>query len=329
MSQKPLEPRRTENGVVIHELSLYDGDAALAYGTRLWNGGLALAKFVAWRRSPVRSRIALELGAGTGVVGLTLGKLGARVTITDCEPSVLSLIDRNIQANALGTHVSLRRLDFGDASTYLEPSAFDLVVAADVLYEDDHAQQLALALQAHMPAGAGAEALLAAAHRPEDTPGFFEAAYGLGFRVERLEDGSGHVVGCAKGHAAEVYAGSRFVVLHPGRAADAIRQAVPCPGMPIIQIFRLTRPLLAVLGQPSESMQAEAEAQDAAGPPTWVVVGGRGAGGASPNPASAWHETRAAAHVAGSGALGDWGPSRGGGACGWPALVPQARWPRP
>lgn len=40
----------------------------------------------------------MELGAGVGLVGLALGAMGARVTITDVE-KVLPLMHRNLEAN--------------------------------------------------------------------------------------------------------------------------------------------------------------------------------------------------------------------------------------
>lgn len=110
------------------------------YGSVMWQSGKALAKFFAWReldpaaRGTCIGKTALELGAGTGVAGLTLARFGAKsVTLTDCEPMVLDLLQINIALNSLGANATACNLRLGDASTYRVMSSFDLIVAADVI----------------------------------------------------------------------------------------------------------------------------------------------------------------------------------------------------
>mmetsp|Transcript_52249 Transcript_52249/g.140624 ORF Transcript_52249/g.140624 Transcript_52249/m.140624 type:complete len:416 (-) Transcript_52249:440-1687(-) len=242
--------QRTDEGILIHQAHPHIDGRAL-YGHVLWYSGEALAKYLVWRHSGPASRdscigkVVLELGAGTGVVGLTLGRLGAAVTVTDAEPQVVALLKRKIAANDLEANVKARALSFGDASTYLEPRAsLDLVVAADVLYEAGQGSVLARVLDAHVPIGSGTEVLLAYEHRPEAPLDFFAAAHELGFTLERLEDPQGNATAAARGHpGSATYRACCFVELPAARAREAVANACFSPGnQRRIQIFRLCRP---------------------------------------------------------------------------------------
>jgi len=238
-------PKRTDEGTLISEGSPYGGSTHLVWGSVLWDAGLALAKFFAWNEaldnggpaSSVRGKAVLELGAGTGVVGLTLRRLGAgRVTLTDCEPEVLELLQRNARTNRLDSEdVDVRELNWADPATFLPASAFDLVVAADVLYSRKD-RWFVRALDAHMGKHSGATAFVACPPRT-DSPlaGFFEMLLGRGLHIERLEDAEGQPVGSARGPAI-AYAGSRFEALPEGRCA-----AAAADGPHRLQIFRVRR----------------------------------------------------------------------------------------
>ncbi|EKM61789.1 uncharacterized protein PHACADRAFT_248655 [Phanerochaete carnosa HHB-10118-sp] len=93
----------------------------------------------------------LELGAGTGLLGLAAAKLcpDAEVVATDYHPSVLANLRVNIVTNfpptspssAVAARVDVHALDWQDPR-YDEPldAPFDVVLAADVIYHPDHAR---------------------------------------------------------------------------------------------------------------------------------------------------------------------------------------------
>jgi predicted nicotinamide N-methyase len=230
------------NGIILHQASLRSRHCKLAlqYGNILWIGGLALAKFLSWCATDGAalslhhvwkgSRV-LELGAGTGVVGLTLGRLGATVTLTDNETEVIALLKRNISANELSTTVNTRLLDFGDATTYLSQE-FDVIVAADVLYNENQAKHLANTLDAHVRRGV--KVFLSYEKRAVCHQAFFTEVVAMGLRVERLEDAAGSAVWDATHMAAKVYGESQFVSLD----ADWVIPASSAR----VQIFRLSKP---------------------------------------------------------------------------------------
>merc|ERR1711971_805429 len=226
------QPKCTDEGILIHEASPYRDSCHLVWGSILWDSGLALAKFFVWCEEnevvgvpPLRSKSVLELGAGTGVVGLTLGKLGASVTVTDNEPEGLELLRVNADANSLGSALDIRELSWAIPSTYLRSRTFDIVVAADVLYSRRDGMFMR-ALAAHVRTGSGTIAFLASPPRT-DSPldGFFSMALEFGFLLERLEDSNGRPAGCVQGPAALAFEGCRFVPLRTlGSSARAAKE---------------------------------------------------------------------------------------------------------
>jgi hypothetical protein len=146
-------------------------------GAQTWGGACVLAEAIVEQPEefglPIKdtngSKLAkqelrvLELGAGTGLVSLTVGKLlqsfaqwtHTRVTIvaTDFYPSVLANLEANIRSNfpalnqdSRGDRISVTThfLDwslFSDVDVQLPPfdRPFDVIFGADIIYEDQHA----------------------------------------------------------------------------------------------------------------------------------------------------------------------------------------------
>lgn len=92
----------------------------------------------------------LELGTGTGMVGLICDHLGAaEIHVTDYHPRVLENVAYNIQLNKSRAQVS--KLDFIEVSKdqaleWLDKK-FDVVIASDLLYEMEHAEHLPIAVE--------------------------------------------------------------------------------------------------------------------------------------------------------------------------------------
>jgi predicted RNA methylase len=91
----------------------------------------------------------LELGTGTGMVGLVCDHLGAaEIHVTDYHPRVLENVAHNIKLN--NSHAQVAPLDFikvsrGEAPEW-EGRQFDIVIASDLLYEMEHADHLPVAV---------------------------------------------------------------------------------------------------------------------------------------------------------------------------------------
>jgi predicted nicotinamide N-methyase len=108
----------------------------LPYWAELWPSGVALAEHVGAR--DLRGRRVLELGAGLGLPSLAAALRGADVLATDWAEDAVALLAANAARNGISLSVEVARWD--------EPERFatgwDLVLAADVLYEQRNADQL-------------------------------------------------------------------------------------------------------------------------------------------------------------------------------------------
>jgi predicted nicotinamide N-methyase len=101
------------------------------YWAVLWRSGVALGRELAGARLP-GPRV-VELGCGLGVPSLVAARAGAEVLATDGCAEALDLVARNARANGLGVHTAC--VDWAAAGELVARAPFDLVIAADVLYE--------------------------------------------------------------------------------------------------------------------------------------------------------------------------------------------------
>jgi predicted nicotinamide N-methyase len=103
----------------------------LPYWSVLWRSGVALARELA--AAPLAGLRVVELGCGLGVPSLAAARSGAQVLATDAEPEALELVERSARENSVGVTTAV--VDWGAADALVARGPFDLVLAADVLYE--------------------------------------------------------------------------------------------------------------------------------------------------------------------------------------------------
>ena len=120
-------------------------DAHVNVGGEVWPAAAAMCRWLANHTDSVRGSKVLELGTGTGAVGLYAAGLGAsRVLLTDGgSDTLLELCQDNIDANrqlfATGAHIDCGRLEWGceNEASATGGEDFDLVLASDCTYGDD------------------------------------------------------------------------------------------------------------------------------------------------------------------------------------------------
>ena len=115
----------------------FDNEEFLPYWAELWASGRALAEAV-FARS-LRSARVLELGCGLGLPSLAAAAAGGRVVASDWSPDALSLLAANAERNEL--ELETMPLDWFDPP-YDQLGTFDLILAADVLYEERNGSAL-------------------------------------------------------------------------------------------------------------------------------------------------------------------------------------------
>ncbi|WFD34423.1 hypothetical protein MCUN1_001264 [Malassezia cuniculi] len=125
-----------------------------AVGARTW--GAATWLTLALLRQPLGFARALELGAGTGLVGLAVAARVPKVVLTDFHPTVLDNLAHNAQKSPYADRISVVPLDWRDiynGGSGLAGDAnerFDLVIAADCVYEAEHADWVAAVVREHL-----------------------------------------------------------------------------------------------------------------------------------------------------------------------------------
>ena len=154
----------------------FEHDERLPYWAELWPSAVALARSLA--REDLAGLRVVELGCGVGLPTVVALDRGARVLATDHNEAALDFAAHNARKE-LGREPETALLDwFSPRLDGLGP--FDLVFAADVLYERRNAPALAdLVPKLLAPGG---EALFADPRRPP-APSFLEAMGTRGFRV--------------------------------------------------------------------------------------------------------------------------------------------------
>jgi predicted nicotinamide N-methyase len=101
------------------------------YWSVLWRSGVALAREVEGMQ--VRGLRVVELGCGLALPSIAAARAGADVLATDSCPEALALVALNARANDV--RIETATVDWRQPDELGRRAPFDLVLAADVLYE--------------------------------------------------------------------------------------------------------------------------------------------------------------------------------------------------
>jgi predicted nicotinamide N-methyase len=158
-----LRPRSAE---ALLDEEAFEHEEFLPYWAELWASGEALARAVAER--DVAGLQVVELGCGLALPSLAAALCGAHVLATDWSPDAIALARENAVRNQLELETAVVR--WSEPEPLLERAPWNLILAADVLYERRNVDEL-LTLLPEL----GDEVLLADPGRPHAKT-FFERA---------------------------------------------------------------------------------------------------------------------------------------------------------
>jgi predicted nicotinamide N-methyase len=181
-----LRPR--DGDAILDELLAEDDpqEDRLPFWAELWPAGLALARAVAAR--PLAGRRVLELGCGLGLVSVTAALAGGEVLAVDRSPEAAAFTAANAARNGVSLQTAVGAFD--QPERLLAEAPWDLVLAADVLYEQRNVPVLLWLLPRLVDATG--EVWLADPGRPKlDT--FLAGVDATGWRRERVAADPGTV----------------------------------------------------------------------------------------------------------------------------------------
>jgi predicted nicotinamide N-methyase len=126
-----------------------DADGSVPpYWAYQWAGGVALARHILDRPETVSGRRVLDLGAGSGLVGIAAAKAGASTVIAaEIDRYGVAAIGLNAAANGVALAVA------GDDLTAGPPPQVDVVAVGDLYYDLDLAGRVTAFLDCCLAAG--------------------------------------------------------------------------------------------------------------------------------------------------------------------------------
>jgi predicted nicotinamide N-methyase len=165
---RTLSILRPRNAEALLDEEAFEHEEYLPYWAELWASGEALAQSIAER--DLAGRRVVELGCGLALPSFAAVLGGAHVLATDWSADAVELARENARRNELVLETAVVR--WSEPELLLTRAPWDLVLAADVLYERRNVDEL-LALLPQL----GDEVLLADPGRPHAKT-FFEDAAG-------------------------------------------------------------------------------------------------------------------------------------------------------
>jgi predicted nicotinamide N-methyase len=130
-----LQPRESAELADVHGV---EWAPIVPYWSVLWRSGTALAREL--DGLALADRRVVELGCGLALPSIVAARAGATVLATDASAEALAFARRNARLNDV--RLDTAKVDWAEPDELVRRAPFDLVLAADVLYERASVAQL-------------------------------------------------------------------------------------------------------------------------------------------------------------------------------------------
>ncbi|XP_074047612.1 protein N-lysine methyltransferase METTL21A [Macrotis lagotis] len=124
---------------VNHQIQIKQDWKELGVAAVVWDAAVVLCTYLEMGAFNLQGCSAIELGAGTGLVGIVAALLGAHVTITD-RKIALEFLKSNVQANLpldIQPKAVVKELTWGQNLGNFSSEKFDLILGADIIYLEE------------------------------------------------------------------------------------------------------------------------------------------------------------------------------------------------
>lgn len=108
----------------------------------VWDAAIVLCEYLEKGEIEIKNKSVIELGAGSGIVGIVASLLGAKVTVTE-RKAALEYLNKVVNINLrndvtkVGDHdIKVRELDWTDDLKDYKPD-YDIILGADIIYIED------------------------------------------------------------------------------------------------------------------------------------------------------------------------------------------------
>jgi len=129
---------RPRDSMALLDDDRFDRDEFLPFWAELWPSGAALARLVTG--SDLAGKRVLELGCGLGLPSILAALGGARATATDWSQDAVDFTRANAERN--GARLATVVASWADPGPLVDAAPWDVVLAADVLYEPRNVELL-------------------------------------------------------------------------------------------------------------------------------------------------------------------------------------------
>ncbi|KAM4024313.1 protein N-lysine methyltransferase METTL21A isoform 1-T4 [Anomaloglossus baeobatrachus] len=125
-----------------HTIRIKQDWKELGVAAVVWDAAVVLCVYLEAGGLNLQGRSVIELGAGTGLVGIVAALLGADVTVTDRDLAI-EFLKSNVHDNLpkpLEHKMSVKALNWGTGLEHF--SHFDVILGADIIYLEETFQDL-------------------------------------------------------------------------------------------------------------------------------------------------------------------------------------------